>query len=239
VAHPEIDPALERVVLAALSKSPRARPSSAGALLRAVREQRASLWERGVAVVRQRPYWMLMPLLVLVVGLSAVLILRSFGGDATPTPEPVTVTPTVAVTPSATPTPSPTVPVTLSPTPTVGPTSTPNPQTPSPTVAVDLTPSPPPAGPPVLIAPEAGVQVQQTLVRFTWQGQIGSGVRYVVRARHVESGRVVECLPESPDATMCVVDLPGDLFGEWRWLVAVEPGGPRSAEERVLWLKTF
>jgi serine/threonine-protein kinase len=138
--------------------------------------------------------------------------------------------------------PVPTATLTLTPRPTATPrrTATPRPTSKSisispPTSTATLTPTPFGVRP-ILLSPGDSELVRQTIVYFNWQGQLGEGQRYRVHLRHVESQRTVECVMAS--ATTCMAELPGELFGEWRWAVGVVPNGLYSGE-RVFWFKPF
>jgi len=154
-------------------------------------------------------------------------------------------TPTATVAPSLTPTdtslatPSPTHIPTRTPSPTRMPT-----RTPRPTRAPTQTPRPIPtatrvvATTPVLTFPEQG-RTYQSPITFQWQGTLGTGQTYLVRAWHPGSGTSLQSA--SLSTTSWTADLPGDKYGEWRWKVSVLQGssGTVTSAEGMFWFNPF
>jgi len=249
--NPRLERDVERTLLAALSKDPRQRPPTAGALLQALAHpRRITPVSVAAETLRRQPLLALILLAPLVLALGLALILGD--GDkpaATLTPLPPTPArpaPPVSATATLAPPPSPLPPAppvepdatatsTLAPppttvtaptTPTTGapPTSTARPTaTPAPTAATRAAPpTPAPAATPVLREPLAGAtQLGIAPINFRWDGRLGVGQSFVVYLRHVSSGSI-----QSPKLTGAAwtTKLPETQSGEWRWCVYVTPG---------------
>jgi serine/threonine-protein kinase len=127
---------------------------------------------------------------------------------------PVLPSTTPVVAPSYTATPTPAASSTSSPTPLPTLTSTP---TPSPTA----TPTPPPATAPEPVAPALG-RTYGNPITFEWRGSLSAGRTYLVTARHVGSGYVIQSGLLTDQGW--TVDLPVERYGEWRWTVSVTQG---------------
>jgi hypothetical protein len=146
----------------------------------------------------------------------------------TVTPLPTALQPTStarATTPASTPTSSPTV-VPRTQTPATSPTWTPS-AFPSETPFQIVTN-------PVPISPLPGREYKNP-VTFSWDGTLYAGQSFRVLVRHVVSGDFVESAAlTSHDWT---VDLPAQMFGEWRWDVAVvdATGTVASSPEQTFW----
>jgi hypothetical protein len=114
-------------------------------------------------------------------------------------------------------------------TPTSTPTHTSTPVTP--TVA-------PVIGPPQLVAPALGGTYQSPLT-FEWSGYLRAGQTYSVTVRHHESGHVIQSNPLTEQRW--TTDLPGEKYGEWRWVVSLIQSGRvvTSSAEGVFWFDPF
>jgi hypothetical protein len=76
------------------------------------------------------------------------------------------------------------------------------------------------------VAPVAGGTYGNPIA-FEWRGSLSVGQAYLVTARHVESGYVIQSeLLTGPSWT---VDVPVERYGAWRWTVSVTQGGRTMA----------
>lgn len=240
--NPHLERDLERALLAALSKDPRQRPPSAGALLQATSQRRSAIVltivERTSTAIRRRPQVALIPtaLIVLSVALSLTVDRESEPTTPTPTSSPVlasTSAPPKTNTPIA-PTRTPVAP-TKTPTVTQEATTEPS-STPRPSPTATPTPRPPMVMTPVLLEPAAGEDVTITTVTFRWEGRLNANQYFVVHLHHPEDGLTRES--EALTATSWTTLLPGDKSGEWRWYVRVVPGDVQSQEQHF-WFKPY
>jgi hypothetical protein len=178
------------------------------------------------------------------VALAAVasLVVGSIGRGGAPTGTAIPTAPVVLAseTPTpATPTASPTR--TNTPTPTIAPTATatrPPTATSTPTASPTARATPLPVTTPQLMVPVAG-STYGSSVAFEWRGSLSGDQTYLVTARHVESGYVVQSeLLTEPGWT---VDLPGERYGLWRWTVSVTQGGRTvaSSPEWSFWFDPY
>jgi len=164
----------------------------------------------------------------------AFIVVGAVAGGCTPSPE---ATPTVIAT--VAPSPTPTDIPTIAPSPTLMPTRTPPPtrtptQTPHPTPTTTRVPTTIPK----LKFPEQG-QTYQSPITFQWEGRLGPGQTYLVRAWHPESGFSLQSPPLY--TASWTVDLPGEKFGEWRWNVSVLTGSSMivASAEGMFWFNPF
>lgn len=215
----QIDPALERTLLDALSKEPKQRPQSARALLQALRGTSSKTRSRSL------PIWIPVVLIILVGG-SSLTAWWMHDTSTTPTPIPTTAQATTVIAPTPVDNASPTSYVEPTATAQVTATPAPEPNTPRPTTPIATRPQ--------LLSPSKGSQLKNKVVTFSWEGS--AAVNWQVHIVHWESKRTVTCKRET--ATSCVVDLPGDLFGEWHWWVQ-DASGSLKSEEWHLYLSTF
>lgn len=139
-----------------------------------------------------------------------------------------TETPTVTLTVSRTPTPTATASVV--PLPSVAASETPL----IPTVPLSATPQPVEA--PDLVQPSQGQTYKNPIV-FAWVGALGSGQVFQVKARSIEKPDSVLLSPALLEASW-EAELPGEAYGEWRWLVMVveDNVAVATSEERMFWL---
>lgn len=127
------------------------------------------------------------------------------------------------------------------PTSTPTPTTSPTPQTSAP-VANTTTPTrlstAIPSAPPQLLAPAVGGTFRNP-ISFEWSGLLSAGQAYQVTAYHVESGHVIQSGALTEQGW--IADLPGDKYGEWRWLVSVVSDGSEvaSSSEGMFWFQPF
>lgn len=124
---------------------------------------------------------------------------------------------------------------TRSPTPTIRPTSTALLPTLTPTREATATPTPlPRPAAPKLTNPAQGGSYQSP-VTFSWSGVLASGQVFIVNARSVRTGKVIQ----SPAIyrTDWVATLPAEDYGEWRWTVSVVGNGKTLAtsNEVMFW----
>jgi predicted Ser/Thr protein kinase len=155
----------------------------------------------------------------------AVVPVSDTPASETPTPATPTVSPTRTATP--TPTTAPTATATRRPTATSTPTASPT-----------ATATPLPVTTPQLVAPVAGGTFGNPFV-FEWRGSLSGGQAYLVTARHVDSGYVVQS--ESLTVPNWTVYLPVERYGAWRWTVSVTQGGQTvaSSPEWSFWYNPY
>lgn len=225
LTNPQIDRVTARAILAALSKDPRQRPASASALLREVQMAHSTVLTEALDVVRARPYVTFIPAGIAALALMGWVLFRP------PSPPPATPPPTRTLTSTALPTATATSAPTHTPTPEpLLPTSTPNPYTPTPS-GPTYTPIPPtPSAPPRLLSPQkdSKYNVEMVLFEWAWEGQLQAGQRFAIDVYNFITGERVTC--EFVSSHSCRAKIPLGEHGEWRWSVAIEPHGLRSAE---------
>ncbi|MBN2005453.1 MAG: serine/threonine protein kinase [Anaerolineae bacterium] len=231
---------LERAVLAALSKDPARRPSSAGELLSQVQSYPSAEGAApgGVlpALFRRHPYLIGALLILPVIVTLGWLGWRSLLNDGTLTPTSVVVTAMVATSTSeyvATATPTPTR--TTTPTPRVMPTSTPIRATPTPELPVTINGE---VFPLRLLRPSGELTEQDKMATFEWQGVLSSNQHFVIELEHYDSDAFAWSLIKSDTCItpMYKYDLPKP--GNWRWRVRVEPDGAVS-DWMEFWLRLY
>jgi len=226
--NPQVDRGAARAVLAALSKDPRERPASAGALLQMLQATHSTPITIVMDVVRERPQVALIPVGVVMLALFGWLVLlRPPAVPLMPTPT-STLTATATAMATGAPTLTPTLPATLRP------TATPRPYTPTPE-GLMVTPIPPtPSAPPRLLSPEGGsdVNVEMVTFRWQWEGSLSANQEFVVHIYHRTTGEPATCT--FTGSHTCQAKIPLKAEGGWCWSVAVQPNGPKS-EEVCFW----
>lgn len=265
----EVPQDLPKILARALSQKPERRYESPGALVAALRalepKEQVTPAPAVSSVTKMRlPHWVwlagigvlaLMGLLWVTLGglepsgaqtltpQETLLLVVTHTSTPVTTPEAVIMatstskpSPTATATPTALPSSTPTLTPTSTPTPEATPAPTRARATATPRPTATATPAIPPA--PVLVAPAQDSELQNP-IRFRWHGTLYAGQHYIVSATNTRTGQGLQ----SPALTVTSwdVNLPGEAYGEWKWVVKFVQGNEvlRNSAEGKFWFNPF